>query len=144
MGSLEELGLTHRMAIPENGQIISATIDLYSLFDKKGSEDQLVRTAKAVELHEIGHALGLDHSLQTYDIMYFCSMPDGLEFPLSDRDKRTMVALYTSLPKNVATSHGAPSAADATAASDASATADPADADGAKAITASALKPKRK
>jgi tetratricopeptide (TPR) repeat protein len=138
MGSLEELGLTHRMAIPENGQIISATIDLYSLFDKKGSEDQLVRTAKAVDLHEIGHALGLDHSQQSYDIMYFCSMPDGLEFPLSDRDKRTMVALYSSLPKNVATSHNA---SGASAAADAGATADAGD---AKSITASALKPRRK
>jgi tetratricopeptide (TPR) repeat protein len=118
MGSLEELGLTHRMAIPENGQIISATIDLYSLFDKKCADDQMIRTAKAVDLHEIGHALGLDHSQQTYDIMYYCSMPDGLEFPLSDRDKRTMVALYNEAPKNnVATTD-----------------------DGAKELTASALK----
>ncbi len=102
LGSLEELGLTKRMAT-EDGQILSATIDFYSLFDKKGTEDQLVATAKAVDLHEVGHALGLDHSPRVYDIMYYCSMPDGLEFPLSDRDKRTMMALYADSVKNVAT-----------------------------------------
>jgi len=101
LGSLEELGLTKRMAT-ENGKIVSATIDLYSLFDKKGSEEELVRMAKSVDLHEIGHALGLNHSQQVYDTMYFCTAPEGLEFPLSERDKRTMMALYSANAKNVA------------------------------------------
>ncbi|HEY9772454.1 MAG TPA: matrixin family metalloprotease [Planktothrix sp.] len=94
-GDTQELGLTHCCFNPDDHQIEKATIDLYSLADRDNvSDDQLIRTARSVQLHEIGHALGLGHSKCEYDIMYPLTSPEGLEFPLTTRDQNTIVALY--------------------------------------------------
>lgn len=51
----------------------------------------------AVTMHEIGHALGLDHSNSIYDLMYFRS--NGLQNGLpTKRDRLTLAKLYAAHP----------------------------------------------
>ena len=101
LGGTKELGLTHVES--QGDTIIFAKIDLYTLKDKSELRfDELVAAAKQVELHEIGHALGLEHSQQPYDVMYFETTPEGLEFPLTMRDKNTILALYSKFPSEIA------------------------------------------
>jgi predicted Zn-dependent protease len=94
LGGPNELGLTKK-SFKRDGQIVSATIGLYTLADHPElSADEIVAMQKEVDRHEIGHALGLGHSKTVYDIMYFQVCPQGLEYPLTGRDKRTILALY--------------------------------------------------
>jgi len=95
LGGTKELGLTHTESA--GSKIVSARIDLYTLADRPDlKKEELIAAAKQVDLHEIGHALGLEHSQQPYDIMYFETTPNGLEFPLTPRDKNTILAIYSS------------------------------------------------
>ena len=95
LGGTKELGLTHRES--QDDKIVLAKIDLYTFVDRPELRtEDLIAAAKQVDLHEIGHALGLEHSQQPYDIMYFETTPDGLEFPLTPRDKSTILALYSA------------------------------------------------
>lgn len=65
--------------------ILSTTSPLTGRAETKG---EVYHTA----LHEVGHVLGLDHSPNLNDVMYFVSKEGG---QLSSRDKRTLVALYS-------------------------------------------------
>ncbi len=101
LGGTKELGVTHVES--KGDKIIFAEIDLYTLLDKDTlTAGELLASAKQVQLHEIGHALGLGHSKEPYDTMYFETSPDGLEFPLTMRDKNTILALYSKYPSELA------------------------------------------
>jgi hypothetical protein len=84
-----------------NASLHSAKIVLHTLIDNKATTDQILKTAKQFQLHEIGHALGMGHSQKSYDIMFYRCAPEGLEFPLSERDKRTITLLYAHPPNDV-------------------------------------------
>lgn len=94
-GDMQELGLTNLLLCEETGQISAAEISLFSFVNENSrSPEALLRTAKSVQLHEIGHALGLGHSQCDYDVMYALASPEGLEFPLNNRDRNTIGILY--------------------------------------------------
>lgn len=97
LGGSTELGVTHSTWL-QNGNITHADIVLLTIFDQAPHPQDLYRRAKAVYLHEIGHALGLGHSQEPWDIMYPLIAPSGLEFPLTLRDKNTLLALYNNDP----------------------------------------------
>jgi tetratricopeptide (TPR) repeat protein len=97
-GDTQELGLTNVLISGETGAIRSAEISLFSFIDKGSrTSEALLRTAKSVQLHEIGHALGLGHSNCDYDVMFPLTSPEGLEFPLNTRDGNTIGMLYRDL-----------------------------------------------
>jgi tetratricopeptide (TPR) repeat protein len=93
LGDTKELGLT--LLTFSNGVIETANIKLFTL--KGFCRDEAVELfpqAKCVALHEIGHALGLQHSNESFDTMFPLAPPKGLEFPLTKRDLNTVTALY--------------------------------------------------
>ena len=97
LGGSEELGITHS-TWRANGNIQHADIVFLTIYEAAPRLQDTERRAKAVYLHEIGHALGLSHSQEPWDIMYPLVAPSGLEFPLTLRDKNTLLALYNNDP----------------------------------------------
>jgi len=93
LGGTEELGITRLVYVED--EIKSAEIKLLTVKpSKEDSMTQLLSQAKSTDLHEIGHALGLQHSDCSFDTMYPQVAPAGLEFPLTGRDCNTVMALY--------------------------------------------------
>ncbi|CAM6000557.1 unnamed protein product [Sphagnum balticum] len=93
--SENELGLTRVLCTEKDGLIFSAEIKLLVLNKTSDPLSDPIASAKCVALHEIGHALGLQHSKSVFDTMYFEAPPAGFEFPLTHRDLNTVLALYS-------------------------------------------------
>ena len=95
LGDTKELGIT-QLIFSTDGVIESASIKLWTLTGFcRDDATELLPQAKCVALHEIGHALGLQHSQEPFDTMFPLVPPKGLEFALTKRDLNTVTALYS-------------------------------------------------
>jgi tetratricopeptide (TPR) repeat protein len=89
----DDLGAT-TLRFNSNGDIEHATVLFLTTYSDTHNQADAVRRAQAIALHEVGHALGLQHSHQPADIMFATVAPLGLEFFPSVRDRNTLRNLY--------------------------------------------------
>ncbi len=81
-----------------DGRIFGANIVLTPI--EETDKDRDARMHSTI-LHELGHALGLiGHSPNTADVMYFTELVSGQVPGLSERDKKTMLLLYSWKPSS--------------------------------------------
>jgi len=86
----------HAMVVPAANGILKSDITLLTTQAVTHSELG-TNHLRHIVLHEVGHALGIfGHSPKAGDIMYGIVMPTDVVSNLSDRDKRTMLALYSA------------------------------------------------
>jgi tetratricopeptide (TPR) repeat protein len=86
----------HAEVVPAANGILKSDITI--LTSKPGSGGEAGSNyMRHVVLHEVGHALGIfGHSPKAGDVMYGIVMPTNSVSNLSDRDKQTMLALYSA------------------------------------------------
>jgi tetratricopeptide (TPR) repeat protein len=94
MESADELGTT-ALKMNAGGALEHARITLLATSTNAATADEQARREFAVVLHELGHALGLQHSTEPGDIMCATVAPMGLEFAPTARDKNTLLAIYS-------------------------------------------------
>jgi len=86
----------HAMVVPSNNGIMKSDITLLSR-SATTHETLGPNQVRHLALHEIGHALGIfGHSPRAGDIMYGIVLPTETVSNLSERDKHTMLALYSA------------------------------------------------
>ncbi|MGH9554061.1 MAG: matrixin family metalloprotease, partial [Terriglobales bacterium] len=92
----------HTMVVPDgNGNILNATMSLITL--TVGGNELPDNYARRVFLHEAGHASGiLGHSKNPNDIMFASISPGDKPATITQRDKNTVIALYTADPTKYA------------------------------------------
>lgn len=87
----------NRWSWKENGKRLDFSVDGLTVVVPPISggrpDEQLLERVKAVAIHEMGHALGLQHSNSPNDIMYPQMLPTT-QARLSDRDLQTIEAFY--------------------------------------------------
>jgi len=94
----------HALVIPTNNGIMKSDITLLS---RTATTHELLgpNQVRHLALHEIGHALGIfGHSPRAGDIMYGIVLPTEAVSNLSERDKHTMLALYSAQPTAIKSS----------------------------------------
>ncbi len=86
----------HAVVVPDSKGILKVNIILLSI-PPLGTQKLSNNYARRIDLHEIGHALGiLGHSKTPGDIMFSTVMPADTVPQLSNRDKSTLAKIYAA------------------------------------------------
>ncbi len=93
----------YTIVTPDTKGILHADIVILTL-PPTGAAKMPPNFAKRVALHEVGHAIGLlGHSSSPNDVMFDTVPPNDQPTALSDRDKNTVVSLYSAGPETLVT-----------------------------------------